>query len=251
MSHHDDAEIEKLQLRLVEMQLAAAKSGQRAILVLEGRDGAGKDGTIARITEHLSVRSTRVVALPKPTERERGEWYFQRYVRHLPSTGELVIFNRSWYNRGGVETVMGFCSHAEHKQFLKDAPRFEKMLIDSGIHLTKAWLDIGREEQAARLEARRSDPLKALKISDLDAVAQTRWDDYTAARDEMLLATHTKDSPWFCVRADHKKRARPAVMRLLLRRAAPREIARHVGAPAGNILFKFEKSALGDGRLAR
>src|ERR1700744_4668260 len=164
--HHDyKHEIEALQIALVRYQLAAIKTGQRALVIFEGRDTAGKDGAIKRITEHLSVRNTRVAALPKPTERERSEWYFQRYARYLPAAGELVILNRSWYNRGGVEPVMGFCTPHEHEIFLRDAPTFEAMLAENGIRIIKLWLDVSKDEQAKRLKARKEDPLKALKVS--------------------------------------------------------------------------------------
>jgi polyphosphate kinase 2 len=252
MSKHDDYEdeLEHLQLGLVKLQGAMANSGERVVLVLEGRDGAGKDGAIRRITEHLSIRSTRVVALPKPSDRERTQWYLQRYVAHLPSAGEIVIFNRSWYNRAGVEVVMGFSTAAEQAEFLRDAPDFERMLIESGIKLVKIWLDIDKDEQAKRLEARRTDPLKALKISDMDAVAQSKWTDYSAARDTMLLRTHSAIAPWHCVRADGKKSARIAIMRHLLRAVAPAAIAADVKAPDPDLLFAFEPAAIKDGRLA-
>jgi polyphosphate kinase 2 len=246
MSKHD-----LLQLGLVRMQLAAQESGQRAIVILEGRDAAGKDGAIKAITEHLSVRSTRVVALPKPNDRERSQWFFQRYVAHLPAAGELVIFNRSWYNRAGVEVVNGFSTPVEQAQFLKDVPDLEQMLVESGIKLVKLWLDIGKDEQATRLEKRRTDPLKALKVSALDAVAQDKWDDYTAARDAMLLRTHTPVAPWTCVRADDKKKARTAIIRHLLHELAPPEIAAAEKTPSEKVLFAFDPAALEDGRLAR
>lgn len=245
------AELKRLQLALVHTQQAAAQSGDRVVLVLEGRDAAGKDGLIKRITEHTSVRSTRVIALPKPSDRERTQWYFQRYVAHLPAAGEFVIFNRSWYNRAGVEVVMGFSTEAEQAEFLRDAPEFERMLIESGIKLVKVWLDISKEEQAQRLEARRTDPLKALKVSDMDQVAQAKWADYSAARDTMLTRTHTPLAPWHIVCANHKKRARLAVMQHLLGRIAPPEITHDVARPDPDILFPFETSALTDGRLAR
>jgi len=178
-----------------EQAQAAIASGQKDLVIFEGRDAAGKDGSIKRITEHLSVRNTRAIALPKPTERERTEWYFQRYISYLPAAGELTLFNRSWYNRGGVEPVMGFCTPEEHETFLRDAPVLEAMLVKSGLQVVKLWLDISREEQAKRLKARRNDPLKTLKVSPLDAVAQDKWDAYTAARDEMLTRTHTDDAP--------------------------------------------------------
>ncbi|MDB5736500.1 MAG: ppk2 [Sphingomonas bacterium] len=240
-----------LQLALVQTQVAAVKAGERAVLVLEGRDSAGKDGTIKRIVEHLSIRSTRVVALPKPSDRERTQWYFQRYVAHMPAAGELVIFNRSWYNRAGVERVMGFSTPREQMEFLRDAPDFERMLVESGIKLVKLWLDISKDEQRKRLDARRGDPLKALKVSDLDGVAQEKWSDYSAARDEMLARTNSSLAPWVCVRADSKKKARRAVMRHLLHQIAPPEIAATVDAPDAKILFPFEMAAIEDGRLAK
>ena len=247
---HYEKQLAQLQLALVHTQQAAIASGERTVLVLEGRDGAGKDGTIKRIVEHLSPRATRVVALPKPSDRERTQWYLQRYVAHLPAAGELVIFNRSWYNRGGVEVVMGFSTPAQQAEFLRDAPDFERMLVESGIRLVKVWLDIDKDEQKQRLNARREDPLKALKVSDLDAVAQSKWDDYSAARDRMLAQTHTAIAPWVCVRADGKKKARIAVMRHLLRQIAPPEIAADVDAPDPDVLFPFEVEATTDGRLA-
>ena len=249
--HHDpEDELEELQLALVRAQVAAIAAGDRTVLIMEGRDGAGKDGTIKRIVEHLSPRVTRVVALPKPSDRERTQWFFQRYVAHLPAAGELVIFNRSWYNRGGVEVVMGFSTPAEQAAFLRDAPDFERMLVDSGITLIKVWLDISKDEQAERLTARREDPLKQLKVSDMDAVAQAKWSDYSAARDTMLTRTHTALTPWVCVRADKKPRARVAVMRHLLARIAPAAIAAEVKAPDPDVLFAYEAAASEDGRLA-
>lgn len=254
MSKTSDAyeeELPKLQLALVRYQQASMESGERALVVLEGRDAAGKDGTIKRITEHLTPRMTRAVALPKPSDRERSQWYFQRYAAHLPAAGELVIFNRSWYNRAGVEPVMGFCTPAEHEQFLRDVPTFEAMLVENGIRLIKLWLDISKEVQAKRLDQRRTDPLKALKTSPLDAEAQKRWDAYTEARDQMLRRTDASDTPWMCVRADHKKLARIAVMRHLVRCLAPKDIAKSVEKPDPAVLFPFEVEACHDGRLAR
>ena len=250
MSHKQNDKLAELQLALVRTQAAAQASGERIVLVMEGRDGAGKDGTIKRIIEHLSPRATRVVALPKPSDRERTQWFFQRYVDHLPAAGELVIFNRSWYNRAGVEVVMGFSTPAQQAEFLRDAPDFERMLVESGIKLVKVWLDISKEEQKKRLDARRNDPLKALKVSDLDAVAQAKWDEYSAARDAMLARTHTPLAPWVCVRADRKPRARKAVIRHLLRQVAPPDIAHDVPAPNPEVLFPFEVEATKDGRLA-
>ena len=240
-----------LQVGLVRYQQWAAGKGAKALVIFEGRDGAGKDGTIARVTEHLTPRRTRVVALPKPSDREASEWYFQRYVRHLPAAGELILFNRSWYNRAGVEPVMGFCTPQEHADFLRDVPAFERMLEEADIRIVKLWLDISKKEQARRLDARRSDPLKALKVSDLDAIAQEKWGAYSKARDEMLLATHTALSPWICVRADDKKTARLAIIRHLLHALAPGAIKADADPPDPAILFPFEEAALADGRLAK
>ncbi|WP_240320839.1 polyphosphate kinase 2 [Sphingomonas crusticola] len=231
-------------------QQALMASGARTILVMEGRDGAGKDGSIKRITEHLSPRNTRVVALPKPSDRETSQWYFQRYAAHLPAAGELVIFNRSWYNRAGVETVMGFSTPSQQAEFLRDAPDFERMLVESGITLVKLWLDISKKEQAERLNARRTDPLKALKVSDLDTVAQKKWKEYSAARNTMLERTHNSIAPWHCVRADHKKPARLAIIRHLIQRVAPADIVAAIDVPDPKILFPFEPEAIADGRLA-
>jgi polyphosphate kinase 2 len=245
-----DEQLATLQLALLKTQQAMIAAGTRAAIVLEGRDAAGKDGTIKRLTEHLTPRATRVVALPKPSEHERGQWYFQRYVAHLPGAGELVIFNRSWYNRAGVEVVMGFSTAAEQAQFLRDAPDVERMLVENGIRLIKIWLDIDRDEQKERLAARHDDPLKALKISDMDAVAQDRWKDYSAARDQMLLRTHLPVAPWHVVRANHKKPARLAVMRHVIRTLAPPAVAEEVDGPDPAIFFPFNEQALTDGRLA-
>jgi polyphosphate kinase 2 len=244
-------QIEALQVGLVRYQLAAIASGEKAVVVFEGRDTAGKDGAIKRIVEHLSVRNTRVIALPKPTERDRTEWYFQRYAAYLPAAGELTIFNRSWYNRGGVEPVMGYCTPAEHESFLRDAPRFEDLLTESGIRLVKLWLDVSKKEQARRLKARKDDPLKTLKISPLDAVAQEKWDDYSAARDQMLRRTHTPEAPWTIVHSDKKQEARLAIMRHLLQALAPKSIAKEIEKPDPAVLYPFDLDALEDGRLER
>jgi polyphosphate kinase 2 len=244
-----DAELRELQIALVRYQQWAADTGAKGLVIFEGRDAAGKDGTIARITEHLTPRRTRAIALPKPSDRDRSEWYFQRYVRYLPAAGELVIFNRSWYNRAGVEPVMGFCTPKEHADFLRDAPAFEHMLQEAGIRLVKLWLDISKKEQADRLEARREDPLKALKVSDLDAEAQKRWAGYSEARNEMLSRTSTEHAPWHCVHTDHKKAARLNIIRHILHRLAPPDISDEVPRPDRHVLFRFEESALTDGRL--
>ena len=245
------AELRELQIGLVRYQAWAMETGAKALVIFEGRDGAGKDGTIARITEHLAPRNTRAVSLPKPSDRERSEWYFQRYVGRLPACGELVIFNRSWYNRAGVEPVMGFCTPREHEDFLRDVPAFERMLEEAQLPLIKIWLDISKQQQAKRLEARRDDPLKQLKISALDNAAQKKWKEYSAARDQMLLRTHTPSAPWVCVRADHKKKARLNVIRHLLQILAPSHIRANFAQPDPDILFRFEEPALTDGRLAK
>jgi len=245
-----EEELRRLQIALVRMQARLIEKGCKVLVVLEGRDAAGKDGVIARITEHLPPRNTRVVALPKPSDRETSQWYFQRYAPHLPAAGEMVIFNRSWYNRAGVEPVMGFATPEQHEQFLRDAPVFERMLVESDIRLVKYWLDISKAEQADRLSARREDPLKQLKVSPLDAEAQARWDAYSAARDEMLLRTHSHWAPWTCVRNDHKRRGRLNMIRHLLHACAPASVIKGVAPPDSEVVFPFEPAAIGDGRLA-
>jgi len=248
---HYEQELRELQIHLVRYQQWAGESGAKALVVLEGRDSAGKDGAIARVTEHLTARRTRAVALPKPNDRERSEWYFQRYAHYLPAAGEFVIFNRSWYNRAGVEPVMGFCTPEEHRDFLRDAPTFERMLTEAGIKIVKLWLDISKKEQAERLDARRTDPLKALKVSDLDGEAQKRWKAYSQARNEMLMATSTEAAPWFCVHTDHKKEARLNIIRHLLHELAPGHLSEALPKPEREVLFRFEKDALTDGRLEK
>jgi polyphosphate kinase 2 len=243
------SKLEFLQARLVRYQQWAIGAREKAVVVFEGRDGAGKDGSIKRITEHLAPRNTRVIALPKPTERHRSEWFFQRYVHHLPAAGEIVLFNRSWYNRAGVERVMGFSSPEEQEAFLRDAPNFEHMLIEANIRLVKIWLDISKAEQAARLDARRTDPLKLLKVSDLDGVAQKEWKAYSKARDEMLTRTHTAEAPWICVHTDQKKRARLGVIQHLLHVLAPHQVRKGVPSPDPEVVYAFEPEALTDGRL--
>ncbi len=202
------AHMHLLQIELVKLQRHFIQQGERILVILEGRDGAGKDGTIKRIVEHLSPRDTRVVALGKPSDRESGQWFFQRYVPHLPARGEFVLFNRSWYNRAGVEPVMGFCTPQEHEEFMKTVVPFEEMLANSGIRLLKYYLDITRQEQEHRLEDRRRNPLKQWKISPIDQVALHKWKAYGHARDVMLQRTHHKAAPWTVIRADDKHLAR-------------------------------------------
>ena len=244
-----ETELAALQLALVRYQQQAIESGEKVLIIFEGRDAAGKDGAIGRMTEHLSIRATRVAALPKPTEVERSQWYFQRYVSHLPAAGQMVIFNRSWYNRAGVERVMGFSTPAEQEIFLRDVPHFEEMLVESGLKLVKLWLDISRDEQGERLKERREDPLKAHKTSPLDDVAQSKWSDYSAARDEMLRRSHTVVAPWTCVVTDRKKSARINIMRHVVKMIAPSDIAKTVSKPDPDILFPFEIDALAAGKL--
>ncbi len=205
-----------LQKQLVRLQSHAQETDMRIALVFEGRDSAGKGGTIRRYLEYLNPRINRIAALPKPSDRELGEWYFQRYVPHLPSTGETTLFDRSWYNRAGVEQVMGFASPDETEAFLIAVPRFEHMIVHDGIHLFKFWLDIGREMQLKRFHDRRHDPLKVWKLSPIDLKALDHWDDYSAARDRMLEASDSSYAPWTVVLANDKKRARLAVIQTVL-----------------------------------
>jgi polyphosphate kinase 2 len=219
---HDDKsfrnKLRELQIELVKFQRDLIATDKKLLVILEGRDAAGKDGTIKCIVEHLSPRETRVVALSKPSDRECGSWYFQRYVAHLPAAGELVLFNRSWYNRAGVERVMGFCTDEDYRAFMDTVIEFESMLVRSGIQLLKYYLDIERGTQRERLAERITDPLKQWKRSPIDDSAQQRWDDYSAARNAMLARTHHPLAPWVVVRADHKRKARLELIRDLLSR---------------------------------
>lgn len=197
-----------LQIELLKVQRWAKKTGKRIMVVCEGRDAAGKGGTIKRFMEHLNPRGARIVALEKPTEEERGQWYFQRYVGQFPTSGEIVFFDRSWYNRAGVERVMGFCTGKEYKEFLRQAPEVERMLVRSGTILFKYWFSVTREAQRARMTSRESDPLKGWKLSDIDRLSRDKWDDYTKAKLNMFFHTDTADAPWTVVKSDDKKRAR-------------------------------------------
>ncbi|ACY22002.1 protein of unknown function DUF344 [Gordonia bronchialis DSM 43247] len=203
-----EAELFRLQTELVKMQEWVRETGTRVVVVFEGRDAAGKGGTIKRITEYLSPRIARVAALPAPTDRERGQWYYQRYVAHLPAPGEIVLFDRSWYNRAGVEKVMGFCTPEEHTRFLRQTPIFEQMLIDDGILLRKYWFSVSDEEQLRRFRSRMSDPVRQWKLSPMDLESVFRWEDYSRAKDEMMVHTDTAMSPWYVVESDVKKHAR-------------------------------------------
>ncbi len=198
----------RLQAELLKVQLWAQETGQKFVMLFEGRDAAGKGGTIKRFTEHLNPRSARVVALNKPTDTERGQWFFQRYVEHLPTAGEIVLYDRSWYNRAGVERVMGFCSPTEYLEFMRQAPEFERMLARSGIRLYKYWFSVTQGEQRSRFESRETDPLKRWKLSPIDKASLDKWDDYTEAKEAMFFYTDTADAPWTIVKSDDKKRAR-------------------------------------------
>jgi len=209
-------EMTRLQIELVKLQNWLQSTGERVMVLFEGRDAAGKGGTIARLREYINPRAARNVALPKPDETERGQWYFQRYVRHFPSAGELVTFDRSWYNRAGVESVMGFATPAQVQIFLSEAPTFERMLVSDGIRFFKFWLDIGFETQLKRFHERRHSALKAWKFSKMDEASIAMWDDYTRAAQRMIEQTHSAMAPWTIVRANDKKRARLAVIRRIL-----------------------------------
>ncbi len=201
-----------LQAELLKVQRWVKESGTRIVVLFEGRDAAGKGGTIKRFMEHLNPRGARVVALEKPTERERGQWYFQRYIEHLPAAGEIVLFDRSWYNRAGVERVMGFCTGAEYLEFMRQCPELERMLVNSGIRLFKYWFSVSQEEQARRFGSRRTDPLKQWKISPVDLASLDKWDGYTEAKEAMFFYTDTADAPWTVIKSDDKKRARVACL---------------------------------------
>jgi len=205
-----------LQVELLKLQAWVKETGQRVVILFEGRDAAGKGGTIKRFMEHLNPRGARVVALEKPTEAERGQWYFQRYVQHLPTAGEIVMFDRSWYNRAGVERVMGFCSQPEYEEFMRQAPQFERQLSRSGVHLIKFWFSVSRSEQRRRFKERQNHPLKQWKLSPIDLASLDKWDDYTKAKEAMFFETDTADAPWTVIKSDCKKRARLNAMRYVL-----------------------------------
>ena len=206
----------RLQVELLKLQAWVKETGQRVVILFEGRDAAGKGGTIKRFMEHLNPRGARVVALLKPTETERGQWYFQRYVQHLPTQGEIVMFDRSWYNRAGVERVMGFCSDAEYTEFMRQVPEFERHLVRSGVHLIKFWFSVSQKEQRRRFKEREAHPLKQWKLSPIDTASLDKWDDYTRAKEAMFCDTDTADAPWTVIKSDCKKRARLNAMRYVL-----------------------------------
>ena len=211
-----EAEKAQLQAELLKVQLWAQESGEKFVLLFEGRDAAGKGGTIKRFTEHLNPRTARVVALNKPTDQERGQWYFQRYVEHLPTAGEIVLYDRSWYNRAGVERVMSFCEPQEYLEFMRQTPDFERMLTRSGIRLYKYWFSVSQAEQKRRFAARATDPLKQWKLSPVDKASLDKWEDYTEAKEAMFFYTDTADAPWTVVKSNDKKRARLNCMRHFL-----------------------------------
>ena len=211
-----EAELFRLQTEMVKLQEWVRETGARVVVVFEGRDAAGKGGTIKRITEYLSPRIARVAALPAPTDRERGQWYYQRYVAQLPAPGEIVLFDRSWYNRAGVEKVMGFCTPEEHTRFLRQTPIFEQMLIDDGILLRKYWFSVSDDEQLRRFRARMNDPVRQWKLSPMDLESVYRWEEYSRAKDEKMVHTDTALSPWYVVESDIKKHARLNMMSHLL-----------------------------------
>jgi polyphosphate kinase 2 len=206
----------QLQVELLKLQNWAKETGQRVVILFEGRDAAGKGGAIKRFMEHLNPRGARLVALEKPTDTERGQWYFQRYVQHLPTAGEIVMFDRSWYNRAGVERVMGFCSESEYQEFIRQAPLFERQLVHSGVHLIKFWFSVSRKEQRRRFKERELHPLKQWKLSPIDLASLDKWEDYTKAKEAMFFETDTADAPWTVIKSDCKKRARLNAMRYVL-----------------------------------
>ena len=213
-----EKELVKLQIELLKLQSYVKEKGLKVLILTEGRDAAGKGGTIKRITEHLNPRGCRVVALEKPSDVERTQWYFQRYIQHLPSAGEIVIFDRSWYNRGGVEPVMGFCTNEEHNMFLRQVPKLEEMLVNSGIILFKFYFSVSKEEQKARFDSRKDDPLKQYKLSAVDQQSQILWEQYTLAKYSMLLASNTDFAPWTIIVSNDKKKARLNTIKSILAR---------------------------------
>jgi polyphosphate kinase 2 len=236
------ASLRSLQIELVKVQKHIIKHDHKVLVIFEGRDGSGKDGAIKRVVQHLSPRETRVVALGKPSDKDRASWYFQRYVPHLPAGQELVLFNRSWYNRAGVERVMGFCTDTEYESFLKEVVPFEHMLIGAGMQIMKYYLDISKKEQKERLRDRRDDPLTQWKASPIDAVAVKRWKQYSEARDQMFARTSSPLSPWIVVRADDKRAARLNVIRDLIARLVCPETDKHLAVPDPNVVFPYDEA---------
>ncbi len=240
-----------LQIELTKLQRHFIRCNERILIIFEGRDASGKDGTIKRIVEYLSPRETRVVALGKPSDRDRGSWYFQRYVPHLPAAQELVLFNRSWYNRAGVERVMGFCNDAEYEEFMGSVSEFEHLLVHAGIKLFKYYLDISKKEQGRRLEDRKLDPLKQWKISEIDNQAQDRWKAYSHARNEMFARTHNVIAPWTIVRADDKPLARVSVIRDFLTRLDYEGKDEKITLPNPEVVFSYHEDCLKRGLISK
>jgi polyphosphate kinase 2 len=241
----------KLQIELVKLQRQIIAEGERILVIVEGRDAAGKDGAIKHLAEHLSPRETRVVALGPPSDRERHSWYFQRYVRYLPAAGEMVLFNRSWYNRAGVELVMGFCTRREAREFLDAVPAFERMLVRGGIKLFKYYLDIDKHEQQRRLKERHRDPLKQWKLSPVDARAPKLWRQYSEARDEMFARSHSDFAPWTVVRANDKHLARLNLIRNLLSRLDYRGRKERLLRAEPTIVFDYDVAQIANGMICR
>ena len=248
-SYHDS--LHKLQIELVKLQRHFIKCNDKILIILEGRDASGKDGTIKRIVQHLSPRETRVVALGNPSDRDRSSWYFQRYAPYLPAAQELVLFNRSWYNRAGVERVMGFCTEDEHEEFMGSVSNFENMLVRSGVKFLKYYLDISKAEQTRRLKDRKTDPLKQWKISAIDDQAIKHWKAYSLARNEMLARTHNPVAPWTLVRADDKHLARLNIIKDLLSRLHYDNKDEHLIQPDPQIVFPYDVANLENGQLAK
>lgn len=245
-----ESALRKAQVELVKFQKHVIENEQKILVILEGRDASGKDGAAKRITEHLSPRESHIVALGKPSDHDRKSWYFQRYVAHLPSGGEMAIFNRSWYNRAGVERVMGFCTNEEYEQFVRTVPIFEQLLVHCGLTIIKYYLDISRDEQERRLKRRREDPLRQWKISPVDEKALKHWKDYSDARNEMLRRTHSVFAPWIVVKADDKKSARLNIIRDILSRCEYHGKTGHGEFPDPNQVFLFDELLLTNGVIA-
>lgn len=244
-------ELRNLQIELVKLQKHIISHNHKFLIIFEGRDSSGKDGVIKRITEHLSPRETRVVALPPPSLRDRESWYFQRYVTHLPSAREMVLFNRSWYNRAGVEKVMGYCTEEEYRTFLNTVCSFEEILVEHGIQVIKYYLDITKNEQKNRLESRKKDLLKQWKSSEVDAKAQQLWSQYSSARDHMLEKTNSDKCPWIIVHADNKRIARLNVIKDLLSRVECPDQNLHYEMSDTEVVFKFDNECLIKQKLAQ
>ncbi|QCU78322.1 polyphosphate kinase 2 [Citricoccus sp. SGAir0253] len=244
----EEYEIEKyrLQIELLKLQYWGEDTGQRHIIVFEGRDAAGKGGTIKRFTEYMNPRTARVVALNKPSDRERGQWYFQRYINHFPTEGEIVLFDRSWYNRAGVERVMGFSSDEEYHTFMNQVPLFEKMLVDDGIHLTKFWFSVTQSEQRTRFAIRQIDPVRRWKLSPMDLESLDRWEDYTAAKEAMFLHTDTDHAPWITIKSNDKKRARLNAMRYFLSQFEYEDKDHEVVGSPDPLIVRRGREAVGD-----